>query len=75
MVKAYPRARCRAPIAGLRLLHVHGSDPCLDRADRIMPVANHAPTTVGKNQLGIRGQECLELRLDRLGNQPSRAGS
>ena len=23
-----------------------------------MPVANHAPTTVGKNQLGIRGQEC-----------------
>ena len=40
-----------------------------------MPVANHAPTTVGKNQLGIRGQECLELRLDRLGNQPSRARS
>ncbi len=38
-----------------------------------MPVANHAPTTVGKNQLGVRGQECLELRFDRLGNQPSRA--
>ncbi len=40
-----------------------------------MPVANHAPTTVGKSQLGFRGQECLELRIDRPGNQPSRAGS
>ncbi len=40
-----------------------------------MPVANHAPTTVGKNQLGIRGKECLELRLDRLRNQPSCAGA
>ncbi len=68
------RACRRAPIASLRLLHVHRSDPRLDRADRIMPVANRAPTTVGKNQLGVRGQECLELRLDCLGNQPSRAG-
>ena len=39
-----------------------------------MPVANHAPTSVGKDQLGIRGQG-LEVRLDRLGDQPSRAGS
>ena len=40
-----------------------------------MPVANHAPTTVGQNQIGIQGRECLELRLDRLGNQPSHADS
>ena len=71
--------RIRSPVVAPRsrafgFLHVHRSDPRLDRADRIMPVANHAPTTVGKNQLGVRGQECLELRLDRLGNQPSRAG-
>ena len=40
-----------------------------------MPVANHALATVGKNQIGVRLQKYLELRLDRLGNQPTRAGS
>ena len=40
-----------------------------------MPVANHAPATVGENQLGVRCQERLELRLDRLGDQPARPGS
>ena len=40
-----------------------------------MPVANHALATVGKNQLGVRRQKCLELRLDRLGDQPARPRS
>ncbi len=40
-----------------------------------MPVANHAPATVGKNQLGVRRQERLELSLDRLGDQPARPRS
>jgi len=40
-----------------------------------MPVTNHAPAPVGENQLGVRVQERLELRLDRLGDQPARPGS
>ena len=40
-----------------------------------MPVANHPLAAVRKHELRGRGQKCLELRLYRLGNQPTRAGS
>jgi hypothetical protein len=40
-----------------------------------MPVANHALTTVSKNKFGVRGEKGLEFRLDRLGDQPTRARS
>ena len=47
----------------------------LDRANRIMPVANHPSAAIRKHKFRGRGQKRLELRLDRLGNQPTRAGS
>ena len=41
-----------------------------------MPVANHPSAAIRKHEFRGRGQKCLlELRLDRLGDQPTRAGS
>ena len=40
-----------------------------------MPVANHPSAAIRKHVFSGRGQKCLELRLDRLGDQPTRAGS
>src|SRR5258707_9235972 len=40
-----------------------------------MPVANHPMAAIRKHEFRGRGQKCLELRLDRLGDQPTRAGS
>ena len=40
-----------------------------------MPVANHPSAAIRKHEFSGRGQKCLELRLDRLGDQPTRAGS
>src|SRR5208283_1633687 len=62
-------------IAGLRLLHFDRADSRLDRANRIMPVSNHPLAAIWKRELRGRGQKCLELRLHRLGDQPTRAGS
>jgi hypothetical protein len=56
-------------------LHFDRADSCLDRANRIMPVANHPSAAIRKHEFRGRGQKCLELRLDRLGDQPTRAGS
>ena len=41
----------------------------------MMPVANHPSAAILKHEFRGRGQKCLELRLDRLGDQPTRAGS
>ena len=71
----YPRARRRASITGLRFLHFDRADSGLDRANRIMAVANHPSAAIRKHEFRGRGQKCLELRLDRLGNQPTRTGS
>ena len=71
--KALPRSG--GAIAGLRLLHFDRADSRLDRANRIMPVANHPLAAIRKHELRGRGQKCLELRLHRLGNQPTRARS
>ena len=68
-------ARSGGAIAGLRLLHFDRADSCLDRPNRIMPVANHPSAAIRKHEFRGRGQKCLELRLDRLGDQPTRAGS
>src|SRR5271166_2533534 len=38
-------------------------------------VANHPLAAIRKHELRGRGQKCLELRLHRLGDQPTRAGS
>ena len=40
-----------------------------------MPVANHPSAAIRKHEFRGRAQKCLELRLDRLGDQPTRAGS
>ena len=71
--KALPRSG--GAIAGLRLLHFDRADSGLDRANRIMPVANHPLAAIRKHELRGRGQKCLELRLHRLGDQTTRAGS
>src|SRR6204780_1097081 len=71
--KALPRSG--GAIAGLRLLHLDPADPSPGRANRIMPVANHPLAATRKHELRGRGQKCLELRLHRLGDQPTRAGS
>src|SRR5271155_1591131 len=68
-------ARSGGAIAGLRLLHFDRTDSCLDRANWIMPVANHPSAAIRKHEFRGRGQKRLELRLDRLGDQPTRAGS
>ena len=64
-----------AIMACFRLLHFDRADLCLDRANPIMPVANHSSAAIRKHEFSGRGQKCLELRLDRLGDQPTRAGS
>jgi hypothetical protein len=46
-------ARRRAAIAGLRLLHFHRADARLDRANRVVPVANHTLPAVRKNEIGV----------------------
>ncbi len=71
--KALPRSG--GAIAGLRLLHFDRANSGLDRANRIMPVANHPLAAIRKHELRGRGQKCLELRLHRLGDQTTRAGS
>ena len=38
-------------------------------------MANHPSAAIRKHEFRGRGQKCLELRLDRLGDQPTRAGS
>ena len=38
-------------------------------------MANHPSAAIRKHQFRGRAQKCLELRLDRLGDQPTRAGS
>ena len=38
-------------------------------------MANHPLAAIRKHELRGRGQKCLELRLHRLGDQPTRAGS
>ena len=38
-----------------------------------MPVANHPSAAIRKHKFRGRGQKRLELRLDRLGDQPTRA--
>src|SRR5208282_4464942 len=68
-------ARSGGAIAGIRLLHFDRADSRLDRANQIMPVANHPLAAIRKHELRGRGQKCLELRLHRLGDQPTRAGS
>jgi hypothetical protein len=68
-------ARSGGAIAGLRLLHFDRADSCLDRANRIMPVANHPSAAIRKHKFRGRDQKRLELRLDRLGDQSTRAGS
>jgi hypothetical protein len=40
-----------------------------------MPVANHPSAAIRKHEFRGRDQKRLELRLDRLGDQPTRAGS
>src|ERR1700679_1430542 len=40
-----------------------------------MPVANHPSAAIRKHEFRGRDQKRLELRLDRLGHQPTRAGS
>ena len=70
-----PRPRRHAAIAGLRLLKLHRPDPSLDLANRIMPVADHALAAIRKHEIHGRDQKCLELRLYRPGNQPTRARS
>src|ERR1700739_4513262 len=40
-----------------------------------MPVAHHPSAAIRKHKFRGRGQKCLELCLDRLGNQPTRTGS
>jgi hypothetical protein len=68
-------ARSGGVIAGLRLLHFDRADSRLDRVNRIMPVTNHPPAAIRKHEFRGRGQKCLELRLHRLGDQPTGAGS
>src|SRR5208282_2594148 len=65
----------RATIAGLRLLHFDRADPRLDRANRIMSVANYALAAVRKGQIGVRGKKRIEFDLNRPCNQPTSAGS
>ena len=69
----YPRARRRASITSLRFLHFDRADSGLDRANRIMAVANQPSAAIRKHEFRGRGQKCLELRLDRLGNLQPRA--
>ena len=68
-------ARSSGAIAGLRPLHFDRADSCLDRANRIMRVANHPSAAIRKHAFRSRGQKCLECRLHRLGDQTTRAGS
>ena len=71
--------RIRAPASRLDhepwFLHFDRADSSLDRANRIMAVANHPSAAIRKHEFRGRGQKCLELRLDRLGNQPTRTSS
>src|SRR5271155_3074227 len=76
----FDEKRRRSPEAAARsrafgFLHFDRADSRLDRANRIMPVANHPLAAIRKHELRGRGQKCLELRLHRLGDQPTRAGS
>ena len=67
-----PEAAARSRPSAFALRPGHS---CLDRANPIMPVANHPSAAIRKHEFSGRGQKCLELRLDRLGDQPTRAGS
>ena len=65
-------ARRRATIASLRLFYVNRTDSRLDRANRVVPVANHTLAAVRKDEIGVRAQKRLEFRFHRLGDQPTR---
>ena len=46
----------RATIAGLRLLHFDRANPGLDRANRIMSVANNVLAAIRKDKTGVRAE-------------------
>jgi hypothetical protein len=56
-------------------LHFDRANPGLDRANRIMSVANDALAAVRKGQIGVRGKKRIEFDLNRPCNQPTSAGS
>ena len=62
-------------VADLDPAHLDRADAGLDRAFRAMAVPDDALPAVGEPPIGHRGQKGLGLRLDRLGEQPARAGA
>jgi hypothetical protein len=54
-------------------LHFHRADPRLDRANGIMPMADHPLTAIWKHESGGRRQKRIEFRFYRLGDQPTGA--
>src|SRR5271166_3975057 len=62
--------RCRrGAIASFRLLHFDRANPGLDRANRIMSVANNALAAIRKDKTGVQGKERVEFDLDSLQDQ------
>ena len=62
----------RATITRLRLLHFDRADPSLERANRIMSVPNDALAAVRKDEIGVHGEERVELNLHGLHDELAR---
>ena len=71
----YPPLRRYVAIAGFRPFNLHRPDPRLDRANRIVPMTNHALPPIGEPKLRVISQKRREFRFYRLRDQPTRAGS
>ena len=69
----------RSPASGAPRSRAFGfctlTGPILDRANRIMSVANDTLAAVRKGQIGVRGKKRIEFDLNRPCNQPASAGS